>query len=120
MAVADLDGDRVPDLVTANRESIDVSVLLGNGDGSFQAASSFPAGADPASLAVVEVNGDGACDLYKYLTALETKPQGAGDIGWNFEKFLIDRSGKVINRFSPRTAPDDVEVIQAIEAALTP
>ena len=69
-------------------------------------------------MAKVEVNGDGACDLYKYLTALETKPQGSGDISWNFEKFLIDRSGKVINRFSPRTKPDAEEVTAAIETAL--
>lgn len=69
-------------------------------------------------LAKVEVNGDGACELYKYLTALETKPQGAGNIGWNFEKFLIDRSGNVIHRFSPRTSPDADEIVQAIETAL--
>lgn len=69
-------------------------------------------------LAKVDVNGDGACDLYKYLTALETEPQGAGKIGWNFEKFLIDRNGKVINRFSPRVTPDDGDVVKAIETAL--
>lgn len=69
-------------------------------------------------MAKVDVNGDGACDLYKYLTALETEPQGSGNIGWNFEKFLVDRSGKVINRFSPRVSPDDSEIITAIETAL--
>lgn len=69
-------------------------------------------------LGKVDVNGDGACELYKYLTALETEPQGAGNIGWNFEKFLIDRDGKVINRFSPRVTPDDDDVVKAIETAL--
>ena len=50
VAVADLDGDTLPDLVTANRWSDDVSVLLGNGDGSFQVASSFAAGDGPFSV----------------------------------------------------------------------
>ncbi|MCC7086514.1 MAG: hypothetical protein IT427_16065 [Pirellulales bacterium] len=40
-------------------------------------------------FAKIEVNGDGACDLYKYLTALDTKPVGAGKISWNFEKFIV-------------------------------
>jgi glutathione peroxidase len=66
----------------------------------------------------VEVNGDNACDLYKYLTSLDTKPQGAGKISWNFEKFLIGRDGEVIARFSPRIKPDADEVIKAIEDAL--
>lgn len=66
----------------------------------------------------VEVNGDGACDLYKYLTSLDTKPAEKGKISWNFEKFLVGRDGKVISRFSPRTKPDAPEMISAIEAAL--
>ncbi len=66
----------------------------------------------------VEVNGDGACDLYKHLTKLDVKPKGAGNIGWNFEKFLLDRSGKVIARFAPTTSPDDAAVLKTIETAL--
>lgn len=66
----------------------------------------------------VEVNGDGACPLYKHLTALDTKPKGAGKITWNFEKFLIGRNGEVVARFAPRTSPDDPEVLKAIEAEL--
>lgn len=66
----------------------------------------------------VDVNGDKACDLYKYLTSQETKPQGPGKISWNFEKFLIGRDGKVVARFNPRTQPDAPEVIEAIEKAL--
>lgn len=66
----------------------------------------------------IDVNGDGACDLYKYLTKLDTKPAGPGKITWNFEKFLVDRNGDVIARFAPRTKPDDKEVIKMIEREL--
>lgn len=66
----------------------------------------------------VDVNGDKACDLYKYLTSQETKPKGAGKVSWNFEKFLIGRDGKVLARFDPRTKPDAAEVIEAIDKAL--
>lgn len=66
----------------------------------------------------IEVNGDGACALYKHLTALPTLPKGSGDISWNFEKFLIGRDGKVAARFKPQTKPTDPELIKAIEAGL--
>lgn len=69
-------------------------------------------------LAKVEVNGDGACPLYKHLTALDVKPAGAGKISWNFEKFLLDRNGQVVARWSPRTKPDASEVIKRIEEEL--
>ncbi len=41
----------------------------------------------------IDVNGGSANDLYKYLTSLDAKPVGKGDISWNFEKFLLDRKG---------------------------
>jgi len=69
-------------------------------------------------FAKVEVNGDGACDLYKNLTALDTKPVGPGKISWNFEKFIIGRSGEVVARFAPRTTPADPEVLKVIQAEL--
>ena len=69
-------------------------------------------------LAKVEVNGDGACDLYKTLTALDTEPVGPGKISWNFEKFVIGRDGEVVARFAPRTKPDDPAVLTVIEAEL--
>jgi len=69
-------------------------------------------------FAKVKVNGKGACDLYKSLTSLETKPVGAGRISWNFEKFIIGRSGEVVARFSPRTKPDDPELLKIIQAEL--
>lgn len=69
-------------------------------------------------FAKVEVNGDGACDLYKHLTQLDTKPAGSGKVAWNFEKFVLDRQGDVVARFDPRTTPDAPEVISVIESEL--
>lgn len=69
-------------------------------------------------FAKIDVNGDNACDLYKHLTALETKPAGSGKISWNFEKFLLDREGNVVSRFSPRTKPESEEFVSAIEKQL--
>ncbi|HEY1602333.1 MAG TPA: glutathione peroxidase [Pirellulales bacterium] len=66
----------------------------------------------------VVVKGDGQCPLYKFLTSAQTDPNFAGDIKWNFEKFLLDRDGNVVNRFAPKISPDAAEVVQAIEAAL--
>ena len=66
----------------------------------------------------IEVNGDGAAPLYKYLTEKDVKPAGKGSISWNFEKFLVDRDGKLIARFAPPTKPGDAEVIKAIESNL--
>ena len=66
----------------------------------------------------IEVNGDGADPLYKYLTSKDAKPAGKGEISWNFEKFLIDREGNLINRFAPRTKPSDEELVKAVESEL--
>ena len=60
--------------------------------------------------------GRGQCPLYKYLTSEETDPKYPGDIKWNFEKFLIDRDGNIVNRFAPKVKPESAEVVQAIEA----
>lgn len=68
--------------------------------------------------AKVDVNGEKACKLYKQLTATETKPAKKGKIGWNFEKFVVGRDGKVVARFAPRTRPDDPELMKAIKGAL--
>ncbi len=69
-------------------------------------------------FAKIDVNGDGACPLYKRLTALETKPKGPGKITWNFEKFIVGRNGEVVARFAPPTKPDAPEVLKVIEAEL--
>ena len=66
----------------------------------------------------IVVKGQGINPLYKYLTSEETNPGFAGDITWNFEKFLVGRDGKVVKRFAPKTKPDAPEVIEAIEAEL--
>ncbi|WP_349616065.1 glutathione peroxidase [Azotobacter salinestris] len=66
--------------------------------------------------AKLEVNGPDRHPLYRLLAG-----EGAefpGDITWNFEKFLVGRDGRVLARFSPRTAPDDPALLQAIEKAL--
>jgi hypothetical protein len=62
-AVADFNGDGIPDLAVANQASDNVSVLLGNGDGSFQTSRNFPTGPGPRSVAVGDFNGDGRLDL---------------------------------------------------------
>lgn len=69
-------------------------------------------------MAKVDVNGANACDLYKHLKALNTKPKGAGEVSWNFEKFILNRKGEVVARFDPRTKPDAPEVIKVIETEL--
>jgi hypothetical protein len=63
VAVGDFDSDGNLDLAVANNYSNDMSVLLGNGDGTFQTARTFPAGRAPASVAVGDFNGDGRLDL---------------------------------------------------------
>jgi glutathione peroxidase len=66
----------------------------------------------------VVVKGAGICPLYKHLTSPETNPKFAGDIGWNFEKFLIGRNGEVVGRFKPGVAPESEPLTKAIEAEL--
>ena len=56
----------------------------------------------------IEVNGDGACDLYKSLKAGNPDQEGNEDIKWNFTKFLVDGKGQVVARYGPTTAPDEI------------
>lgn len=65
----------------------------------------------------VSVKGDDQAPLFSYLTAAEN-PDAKGDIKWNFEKFLIGKDGKLLNRFKTGTKPDDAVVTAAIEKAL--
>jgi glutathione peroxidase len=64
----------------------------------------------------IVVKGDGIHPLYAYLTSLP-EPLG-GEIEWNFQKFLVNRQGEVVARFSPRTAPDDPALVAKIEELL--
>jgi glutathione peroxidase len=66
----------------------------------------------------IEVNGPGRHPIYTELTAAADAEGQAGDIQWNFEKFLIGPDGAVIARFRPMTAPDAPELVSAIEANL--
>jgi len=63
VAVADLTNNGIPDIVTANSGSNDVSVLMGNGNGSFQTATSVPVDQGPVSVAIADLNGDGIPDI---------------------------------------------------------
>jgi glutathione peroxidase len=69
-------------------------------------------------LAKTDVNGDDRHPLYAELTKSADADGAAGDIQWNFEKFLLAPDGAVVRRFRPRTEPDAPEVISAIEAVL--
>jgi glutathione peroxidase len=65
-------------------------------------------------LSKVQVNGDGACDLFKYLNSKKKNPKGEAKIDWNFTKFLINKKGEVAARFEPRSEPETmIEVIEA-------
>jgi glutathione peroxidase len=66
----------------------------------------------------VEVNGPGRHPIYASLTQTPDADGEAGDIQWNFEKFLVRPDGTVAARFRPRTTPDSSEVLVAIEASL--
>jgi glutathione peroxidase len=66
----------------------------------------------------IRVVGNSKAPLYKYLTSAQTNPKFAGEIEWNFEKFLIGRNGQVIARFKSPVEPLSKEMTTAIEAAL--
>ena len=59
-----------------------------------------------------DVNGANRSPLYQFLVG------DGDDISWNFGKFIVGRDGTVVDRFDPKTAPDDVNLRAAIEAAL--
>ncbi|MSR57089.1 MAG: glutathione peroxidase [Planctomycetaceae bacterium] len=69
-------------------------------------------------LSKVAVKGDAICPLYKHLTSKDTDPKFAGDISWNFEKFLVGRNGEIVARFKPKVDPMADEVTEAIKAEI--
>jgi glutathione peroxidase len=68
-------------------------------------------------FAKVSVKGSDQCPLYRFLTTYPDKAV-AGDVTWNFQKYLVGRNGKVIAKFGPRVKPEGAEVVSAVEKAL--
>lgn len=66
----------------------------------------------------VEVNGEGQHPLFAELTQVADAEGTAGEVTWNFEKWVVDASGTPVARFHPRTEPTDEAVVAAIEAVL--
>jgi glutathione peroxidase len=69
-------------------------------------------------FAKIDVNGAARHPLYAELTEVADSEGNAGDIQWNFEKFLIGPDGAIISRFRPLTEPEAPELVAAVEAAL--
>jgi glutathione peroxidase len=67
----------------------------------------------------LEVNGAGRHPLYQDLTAVPDADGAAGEVLWNFEKFLISPAGEVVARFRPPVAPEDEQITSAIESVLS-
>ena len=68
-------------------------------------------------FAKVSVLGEGQAPLYKYLTN-HPNESIAGEVKWNFEKYLVGRDGTVLIKFGTRTLPQDPKVIEQLEKAL--
>jgi glutathione peroxidase len=69
-------------------------------------------------FAKISVKGGKIHPLYKFLTSKQTNQEFGGGISWNFNKFLVDRSGKVVGRFASKDEPESEKVVRAIEQAL--
>ncbi|MEU9320261.1 glutathione peroxidase [Streptomyces sp. NPDC048295] len=69
-------------------------------------------------LEKTEVNGEGRHPLYAELTRLEDADGEAGDVQWNFEKFLISPAGEPVARLRPRVEPESPELVTAVESLL--
>jgi glutathione peroxidase len=69
-------------------------------------------------MAKIEVNGERRHPAYAWLCGAEAGPEGAGDIRWNFTKFVVARDGSLQGRFAPTTTPEDPDLVAAIERAL--
>jgi glutathione peroxidase len=66
----------------------------------------------------ISVKGADQAPLYKYLTDKSANPKTGGEIQWNFTKFLVDREGRVIQRFEPAVEPQSRELMSAVESTL--
>jgi glutathione peroxidase len=69
-------------------------------------------------LAKQVVKGDGKSPLYEALTAGDIKPKGKGEIGWNFEKILVNKKGEVVARYESKVGPESEVLTKAIKAEL--
>jgi glutathione peroxidase len=69
-------------------------------------------------FAKLDVKGSDQHPLYKILSEFPDDSGKAGNVTWNFEKFLIGRDGRVVRRFRPKVLPEDPAVVEAIEALL--
>ena len=67
---------------------------------------------------VKDAGKEKACELFAYLSEQDTKPAGKGPVGWNFEKFVVDRKGNVVGRFKSNVKPESKEMMGVIEKAL--
>jgi glutathione peroxidase len=66
----------------------------------------------------IEVNGDDRHEIYRALVETPNEKGEAGDVTWNFEKFLVDGQGNVVARFSPAVEPEDPALVSAVQAQL--
>lgn len=66
----------------------------------------------------ISVKGSDKAPLYQFLTDKAANPKTGGEIQWNFTKFLVDKNGKILQRFEPAVEPNSREVMAAVEAAL--
>lgn len=64
----------------------------------------------------IEVNGEDRHQIYERLVETPNEKGRAGDVTWNFEKFLVDGRGQVVARFSPKVEPDDPQLVAALQA----
>jgi len=64
----------------------------------------------------IEVNGGDRHPIYSELVETPNEKGEAGDVTWNFEKFLVDAQGNVVARFSPQVEPDDPQLVAAVQA----
>ncbi|GGF19702.1 glutathione peroxidase [Subtercola lobariae] len=87
-------------------------------DAEIQEFCSTTFGVDFPVYSKIEVNGDGRHALYSELTEVQDAQGEAGDVQWNFEKFLIAPGGTVVSRLRPRITPRDPEFVALIEANL--
>ena len=69
-------------------------------------------------FAKISVKGEDQHPLYNFLTNKATNPEFAGDISWNFNKFVMDRTGKVVARFGSKEIPQAETVVAAVEKYL--